>query len=243
MSTANVLLTIGFCVVMLYLLLGLDDFIWDIAGLFRRGSYRKQLLDLHKLDTTPPKLLALAIAAWHESNVLGAVIDNVIASVLYPKSMYHIFLGVYPNDPETIAVAQSLAERYPNVHVVINELPGPTSKAQNINYIYRQIKAYESARGWCFASLTIHDSEDVVHPYELKVTNYLLETHEAIQFPVFPLMPLPRFSNFFHNITAGTYADEFAENHFTTMVGRYSSGAFVPSAGTGALSACTPIPI
>lgn len=84
-----------------------------------------------------------------------------------------------------------------------------------------------------FASLTIHDSEDVVHPYEFKVTNYLLETHPAIQFPVFPLMQLPKFTNIFRNITSGTYADEFAENHFTTMVGRYSSGAFVPSVGTG----------
>jgi len=233
MSTANILLTIGLVVALLYLLMSLDDFVWDILGLFRRGSYRRQRLDLHKLDVTPPKLLALAIAAWHEDNVLGDVIDNVIASVLYPKSMYHIFLGVYPNDPATIAVAQALAKRYPNVHVVVNELPGPTSKAQNINYVIRQIKVFEAERGWRFASLTIHDSEDVVHPYELKATNYLLGTHEAIQFPVFPLLPLPRFSNFFPYITAGTYADEFAENHFTTMVGRYSSGAFVPSAGTG----------
>ena len=233
MTTANVLLLIGLIVVVLYLLMGIDDFIWDIAGLFRRRSYKDQLLDLHKLDSTPPKLLAIAIAAWHEDNVLGDVIDNVLASVLYPKSMYHIFLGVYPNDPPTIAVAEALAARYPNVHVVVNELPGPTSKAQNINYIYRSIRRFEDEHGWRFASLSIHDSEDVVHPYEFKVTNYLLDTHNAIQFPVFPLMPMPRFSNFFRNITASTYADEFAENHFTTMVGRYSSGAFVPSAGTG----------
>ncbi len=233
MSTANILLLIGLIIVVLYLLMGIDDFVWDIAGLFRRRSYKEQLLDLHKLDSTPPKLLAIAIAAWHEDNVLGDVIDNVLASVLYPKSMYHIFLGVYPNDPATISVAESLAVRYPNVHVVINDMPGPTSKAQNINYIYRSIRRFEEEHGWRFASLSIHDSEDVVHPYEFKVTNYLLDTHKAIQFPVFPLMPMPRFSNFFRNITASTYADEFAENHFTTMVGRYSSGAFVPSAGTG----------
>ncbi len=233
MSTANILLLIGLIIVVLYLLMGIDDFVWDIAGLFRRRSYKEQLLDLHKLDSTPPKLLAIAIAAWHEDNVLGDVIDNVLSSVLYPKSMYHIFLGVYPNDPATISVAESLAARYPNVHVVINDTPGPTSKAQNINYIYRSIRRFEEERGWRFASLSIHDSEDVVHPYEFKVTNYLLDTHKAIQFPVFPLMPMPRFSNFFRNITASTYADEFAENHFTTMVGRYSSGAFVPSAGTG----------
>jgi len=233
MSTANILLLIGLIIVVLYLLMGIDDFVWDIAGLFRRRSYKEQLLDLHKLDSTPPKLLAIAIAAWHEDNVLGDVIDNVLSSVLYPKSMYHIFLGVYPNDPATISVAESLAARYPNVHVVINDTPGPTSKAQNINYIYRSIRRFEEEHGWRFASLSIHDSEDVVHPYEFKVTNYLPDTHTAIQFPVFPLMPMPRFSNFFRNITASTYADEFAENHFTTMVGRYSSGAFVPSAGTG----------
>ena len=83
------------------------------------------------------------------------------------------FLGVYPNDDATIAVAQALAGRYPNVHVVINELPGPTSKAQNLNYVIRQIKQFEQQHHWEFASLTIHDSEDVVHPYELLATNYL----------------------------------------------------------------------
>jgi adsorption protein B len=65
------------------------------------------------------------------------------------------------------------------------------------------------------------------------MTNYLLEKYEALQFPVFPLMQMPKFNNFFKNITTSTYADEFAENHFSTMVGRYSAGAFVPSAGTG----------
>ena len=233
MTNVSVLYIIGLVLVLLYLLMGVDDFIWDIVSLFHRRAYSKQLLDLHQLDRQPPKLLALAVAAWHEDNVLGDVIDNLIELAHYPKSMYHIFLGVYPNDAATILVAQRLAEKHPNVHVIINELPGPTSKAQNINYVIRQIKAFEQSHHWRFASLTIHDSEDVVHPYELKVTNYLLEQYPAIQFPVFPLMQLPRFTNFFKNITTGTYADEFAENHFTTMVGRYSSGAFVPSAGTG----------
>ncbi|MDL2296292.1 phage adsorption protein NrfB, partial [Lachnospiraceae bacterium OttesenSCG-928-E19] len=196
--------------------------------------------DPQELETVPPKLLAVAIAAWNEENVLGQVIDNLMISVHYPKSMYHIFLGVYPNDAETMAVAAELEKKYPNVHRVINELPGPTSKAQNINYVIRQIKEMEKEHGLRFASLTIHDSEDVVHPYELKVTNYLLETHDAMQFPVFPILPMPRFRNYFKTITTGTYADEFAENHFSTMVSRNSMGAFVPSAGTGfALSRAT----
>ena len=117
--------------------------------------------------------------------------------------------------------------------VIINDMPGPTSKAQNINHVIRQIRLFEQESGWAFQSLTIHDSEDVVHPYELLVTNYLLDTHDALQFPVFPLIRMPKFSNFFKNITTGTYADEFAENHYTTMVNRYMAKAFVPSAGTG----------
>lgn len=233
MIDEQVLYIIGLLLVMLYILTGFDDFLWDIVTLFRRRTYKRQLADLKKLDDTPPKLLAVAIAAWHEESVLGDVIDNLIESVHYPDSMYHVFLGVYPNDEATIAVARRLEETYENVHMIINELPGPTSKAQNINYVITQIKQLEKEKDWHFKSLTIHDSEDVVHPYELKMTNYLLDTYPAIQFPVFPLMEMPRFRNFFKNLTTNTYADEFAENHFSTMVSRYSSGAFVPSAGTG----------
>lgn len=233
MLLENWLYVIGLALVILYIVTGFDDFIWDIVTLFRRRDYNHQLADVKALDDQPPKLLAIAIAAWHEESVLGEVIDNLIASLHYAPSMYHVFLGVYPNDPKTIAVAEKLAEQFKNVHVVVNELPGPTSKAQNINYIIKQMKQFEKERNWRFAGLTVHDSEDVVHPYELKVTNYLLETYPAIQFPVFPLMELPKFKNFFKNIVTNTYADEFAENHFSVMVSRYSSGAFVPSAGTG----------
>ncbi|MGF6376558.1 adsorption protein B [Clostridiales Family XIII bacterium PM5-7] len=240
MAIEGYLYHIGLALVCLYLLTGFDDFIWDIIALIKRKKYRDQRLDLHQLDKVPPKLLALAIASWHEENVLVDVIENMIESVHYPKSMYHIFLGVYPNDDATVAIAIELEKKYANVHCVINELPGPTSKAQNINYVIRQIKKFEKEQNWEFASLTIHDSEDVVHPYELKVTNYLLETHEAMQFPVFPIMSMPRLGNFLKTITMGTYADEFAENHFSTMVSRYNTGAFVPSAGTGfALSRAT----
>ncbi len=230
---AAVLYVIGLILVLLYLFMSMDDFIWDIVTTFIRRLHKKQRLDFKALDTVPPKLLAVTVAAWHEDAVLGDVIDNFIASASYPRSMYYIFLGVYPNDPPTLAVAQALADSHDNVRVVLNDMPGPTSKAQNINHVIRQIRQFEQERGWEFASLTIHDSEDVVHPYELLVTNYLLDTHDALQFPVFPLIRMPRFSNFFKNITTGTYADEFAENHYTTMVNRYNAKAFVPSAGTG----------
>lgn len=119
------------------------------------------------------------------------------------------------------------------MQLVINELAGPTTKTQNINYVIRKIKEFEKEKGWQFAALTVHDSEDVVHPFELRVKNYLLDEYDALQFPVFPIMKMPTLGNFFKTITTGTYADEFAENHFSTMVSRYAAKAFVPSAGTG----------
>ena len=229
----NSIYIVGLLLVIVYFLLSIDDLLWDLITLTQRKTYQKQKIDLKKLNDEPPKLLAMAIAAWHEENVLEDVVDNIIISTNYPKSMYHIFIGVYPNDEATIKISKKLSTKYINVHTIINDTPGPTSKAQNINYVISQIKKFEKDRKWAFASLTIHDSEDVVHPFELLATNYLIEKHDALQFPVFPMMRMPKFSNFFSNITTGTYADEFAENHFGTMVGRYTSKAFVPSAGTG----------
>jgi bacteriophage N4 adsorption protein B len=229
----NILYTIGLILAILYLMMGLDDFLWDIYSLTRRKKYKKTRLDFKVLRTPPPKLLAITIGAWNEASVIGDVIENLIESIQYPKSMYHLFVGVYPNDQETIDVVKEIEKKYPNVHMVINEIPGPTTKAQNINYVIKNIKEYEKQKNWRFASITIHDAEDVIHPYELRVTNYMIDYYDGLQFPVFPLMEMPRFRNFFKNLTVGTYADEFAENHFATMVGRCSTGAFVPSAGTG----------
>jgi adsorption protein B len=238
--TRSTLYIIGLVLALLYLAMGLDDFIWDIFSFTKRGQYKKSRLEFKKLRTTPTKILAMTIGAWNESAVIGAVIENLILSIQYPKSMYHLFVGVYPNDQETMDIVEEIEKRIPNVHMVVNCLPGPTTKAQNINYVITKIKEYEKQRGWKFASITVHDAEDVVHPYELMVTNYMIDYYDALQFPVFPLMQMPRFSNFFKTLTVGTYADEFAENHFNTMVGRCSTGAFVPSAGTGfALSRTT----
>jgi len=223
----------GLILVILYLVFGIDDVIWDVVTLLRRTIYRKNHVDFAQLKKTPPKMLAMMIAAWHESNVIEAVVSNMIQSTIYPKTMYHIFVGVYPNDVETIEAVERLEAKFSNVHMVINYKEGPTSKAQNLNHVIRQIKEYEKEHSVRFASVIIHDSEDVVHPYELLMTNHLIEEHDTLQFPVFPIMRMPRFSNFFSTITTSTYADEFAENHFSTMVGRYSTGGFVPCAGTG----------
>ncbi|MCR4956108.1 MAG: phage adsorption protein NrfB [Lachnospiraceae bacterium] len=227
----------GFTLILIYLIFGVDDTIWFLLSMILSRKKDKNgenaSLDFKKLRNTPPKMLAISIAAWHEANVIGDVIRNFINTTDYPKSMYHLFVGVYPNDPDTIMAVRELGKTYPNVHAIVNCKEGPTTKAQNINHVIRQIKLFEEEHQIQFASLTIHDSEDVIHSYELLATNYLIDEKDALQFPVFPIMEMPRFRNFFRQITTATYADEFAENHFISMVERRDMEAFVPCAGTG----------
>ena len=172
---------IGFCIVLLFILFSLDDIAWDFVVIIKKYFQKDtNKIPLEALDNEIPQLLAIIIAAWHEDNVIGDVIRNLIESTQYPRSMYHIFIGVYPNDEKTINVVKELSEEFPNVHGIINNKPGPTSKAQNINYVITQIRQFEDEKGWIFSSFTIHDSEDVVHPNELKMTNY--ETLELKRF-------------------------------------------------------------
>ena len=225
---------IGLIVALCYIILGIDDLLWDIYYFVRNiRSSGSDRLHIEHLDAVPPKLLAVIIAAWHEENVIELVIENMISSIHYPESMYHVFVGVYPNDKPTMDIIKKLERQYANVHMVVNVRPGPTNKADNINNIIRYIKEFESSRQWRFSSITIHDSEDVVHPYELKLTNYLLDSYDVLQFPVIPLQKMPTLKNIFQSMTSGTYADEFAENHYRIMGAREALSAVVPSAGTG----------
>lgn len=239
MNWVHIIKIFGFLLIIIYFVCGIDDTLWIIysmiSGLLRRKKDEDadDLLDFDKLRNTPPKMLAVTIAAWHEANVIGDVITNFLNTTDYPKSMYHLFVGVYPNDPETIEAVEEVGKAFPNVHVVVNCQEGPTTKAQNLNHVIRQIKAFERENGVRFAALTVHDSEDVIHTYELLATNYLIDRHDALQFPVFPIMEMPRFRNFFRQLTTATYADEFAENHYITLVERRNAHAFVPCAGTG----------
>lgn len=227
--------TLGLIFVIVIIFISIDDLIWDIYYEVNKklGKIKVPILDAKEIETIPPKMLAVIVAAYNEENVLKAVIRNLILSNQYPRSMYHIFLGVYPNDEDTMKVAKELEEEFDNVHKIIHVLDGPSSKADNINNVIRNIYKYEEEKQIQFQAIVIHDSEDLVHPYEFQLENYLLEKHAAIQIPVFPLQEMPKLSNIFKNMISGTYADEFAENHYRLLLARTTTNAFVPSAGTG----------
>jgi bacteriophage N4 adsorption protein B len=227
--------TLGFIFVSILLLFGFDDLIWDFFYLLKikRKTNKYHTIEFNDIAQVPPRLMAVIIAAYREEDVIFQVVENLILSNIYPRSMYYIFIGVYPNDPATQAVVDQLSLKYPMVHKVVHVLNGPSSKADNLNNIIQYIVDFEQQHQLSFKGLVLHDSEDLVHPYELVLENYLFNDHAAIQIPVFPLQQYPRFGNIFKNMITGTYADEFAENHFAMLVARNAYKSFVPSAGTG----------
>lgn len=86
---------IGLLVAIGMLVFNIDDIMWDIGYLLSSERRRKEeRIPMAMLDELPPKLLAVMVAAWHEENVIEQVIDHMISSVHYPRSMYHVFLGV-----------------------------------------------------------------------------------------------------------------------------------------------------
>lgn len=227
---------LGLIFAILIILISWDDFVWDLFYLLGKlfGKIKSNhVVKLEEVEGVVPKMMAVIIAAYREEDVIEEVIENLLKSTQYPMSMFHIFVGVYPNDPATTSIIHRLEEKYTNVHAVIHVLEGPSSKADNINNVIENIKLYEEERKIEFKFFVIHDSEDVVHPYEFLFENYLFEDHQVIQMPVFPLIPKPKFGNIFKNMVTSTYVDEFAENHYRMMPIRSAFHAFVPSAGTG----------
>ena len=147
--------------------------------------------------------------------------------VLYEK--YDIFIGVYPNDPETNRCVDEICAAQPRIHKVVVPHPGPTSKADCLNWIYRAMRLNEVPGVREYAVVAIHDAEDVMHPLVLKVYNaFVPRTYDMAQLPVFAL-ELPPWKHW----VANSYIDDFAELHTKDLFVRQSIGGIVPSAGVG----------
>ena len=100
-------------------------------------------------------------------------------------------------------------------------------KADCLNWIVQAIFQQNTLQPEPFAGVILHDSEDVLHPLELKYYNYLLPRMDFIQLPVTSL------EREWYELVAGTYMDEFAEWHTKDLVVRESMSHMVPSAGVG----------
>jgi adsorption protein B len=189
----------------------------------RNGRYSKLTAEMLREREEQP--MAIMVPAWQESDVIAAMVQNMVEVLEYRN--YQIFIGTYVNDPATSEEVERMARRYPRIHRVEVPHPGPTCKADCLNFVVDAIFTHERDHGVEFAGVVLHDSEDVVHPLELKFFNYLLPRKDMIQLPVASL------EREWYELVAGTYMDEFAESHAKEMVVRESVSGMVPSAGVG----------
>ena len=211
----------------------LDDLFIDLwywtRRIFRRTrverspQYRR--LTAEALREREEQPMAIMVPAWQESDVIAAMVQNMVEVMEYRN--YRVFVGTYPNDQPTIDEVERMVKRYPQLQRVEVPHPGPTSKADCLNAVVAAIFDHEREKGIEFAGVVLHDSEDVLHPLELKFFNYLLPRMDMIQLPVASL------EREWYELVAGTYMDEFAESHAKEMVVRESVSGMVPSAGVG----------
>lgn len=217
---ASALLLLGLIV----LLGSLDDIIVDVLTWWKVPKSRSKPLTHEISPATGEKPeIAIFVANWHEADVLGPMVERNLANFTYGPVRF--VLGVYPNDTETVAVAQELAERFPgSVEVVVNRRNGPTSKGQMLNEMFARVFAKPASAP---DLVIMHDSEDVIAPRSFDVYAIESRRHAMIQVPIFSLDSRDR------SLVAATYMEEFAERHTGEMLLREELGAFVPSAGVG----------
>jgi len=165
------------------------------------------------------------VPAWREAGVIGSMLTAALSRYRHPD--YVIVVGTYPNDRATIDAVAAVAEKDARVRLVVCPKPGPTTKADNLNAMWRALERDDSWTGTVTRAVVIHDAEDVVHPDELCLFARLLDQYDAIQLPVLPLVD-PRAP-----LVSGHYADEFAESHAKQLVIRAALGAGMPLAGAG----------
>ena len=213
------------------LISSLDDLIIDLWYWARR-LYRKFTAERRYRPLTEQQLierdeqpLAIMVPAWLEYDVIAPMIENMVSTLDYQN--YVVFVGTYVNDQRTIDEVERMRRRYKQLHRVEVPHAGPTCKADCLNWVIQAIFLYEKTHSVSFAGVVLHDSEDVLHPLELRLFNYLLPRKDMIQLPVVSL------ERNWYEWVAGTYMDEFAEWHGKDLVVRESMTDSVPSAGVG----------
>jgi bacteriophage N4 adsorption protein B len=203
---------------------GVDDFLIDLAWLYTR--YRPRLSGWPALQTAvPEREIAVFVPLWREHAVIGRMLDHNLDTLRYRR--YRFFIGVYPNDPLTEAAVRAACARDSRLTLAFVPHPGPTSKADCLNALYRALLAFERAAGTRFAAVVTHDAEDLIHADSLASVNALIADFDMVQMPVLPLRAPG--SGWTHAL----YCDEFAEAHVKDIPVRQRLGGFVPGAGVG----------
>lgn len=215
---------------LVFLIGSLDDLILDVVHSF--FGLRPEKISAAEWENWKEKEespIAVMIPAWQEYDVLEPMVRTNLKRLQYEN--FHWFIGVYPNDEKTVSIALDLQSKYPDkITVIINDLPGPTSKAQCLNRVLQvMMSGIEKSEGkpWIPRFIAIHDAEDVIHPLSFKAINAQDDDLDFIQVPIFSL-PVST-----SEWVAGTYLDEFADIHLREIPVRQKLRMPIPSAGVG----------
>jgi adsorption protein B len=204
------------------------DIIWIARHVYQRLTlYRYALprLVAQLADTHDHKRLVVFVPAWAEARVIGDMLKNCTHQWAAHAGRYRIFVGCYPNDPQTAAAIIDAARTNADIRLVLVEHDGPTTKADCLNRLWRALLADEIAEAYTAKAIILHDAEDSVHADELRVFDSLVTHVGAVQLPVIPVRTAKS------RWISGHYCDEFAEAHGKNMVVREALGASLPLAG------------
>ena len=221
-----------------FLLFGINDLLVDFIYFTRRFwrattvyTRHRRAYACHYIFNKDPGFMAVLVPAWDEAAVIAPMLKAMLDRLDYED--YRIFIGHYRNDPATAAAIASIAN--PRVQAVEVDRDGPTTKADCLNHLYDALIAHEIETERSTKAVVLHDAEDVVHPYELRIFDGLIDRAAVIQLPVLPL-PDPH-----SRWISGHYCDEFAEAHMKELVVREAVGAAIPLAGVGCAIARRPL--
>lgn len=214
---------------------GLDDLlvdlIWVARTLWRRAAVYRQ----HERATAKTVSIGVAgrvavfVPAWREAEVIGPMLRTALAR--WAGTDVRVYVGCYANDPASWAEVQAVAAGEAKLRPVLNPRSGPTTKADNLNAMWRALLTDEAAAGELYVAVALHDAEDVVHSAEIGVYAALCRRYDLVQLPVLPLIERDRGR--WAQFVSATYADEFAESHAKSLIVREAIGAGVPAAGVG----------
>jgi adsorption protein B len=203
-----------------------DLLYWTSRLLGTSRARSRELPTIGLLEQLPERPFAIMIPCWKEHEVIFSMLSSNSRLLRYQQAYY--FVGVYLNDPLTQDEVRKAQRQYPNIHMVLVPHDGPTSKADCLNQTIADILVFEAEHGIQFAGMIMHDSEDLIHPLELKLFNKIVDLYDFVQLPVYS------FSRPIFSLISGLYMDEFAEMHTKDLEVRQRISGVIPCAGVSA---------
>ena len=213
---------------LMFLAGAVDEWAVDLLWIYYRLTGRARTTHLTAdFDGTAQLVRRTAVMtpAWAESEVIGITIQRILH--VWPQGELRLYVGIYPNDPETMAAATEAAGEDPRVRLVVETQPGPTTKAGCLNSLYLAILRDEQRGLGRIETVILHDAEDMVDRAALLLIDKAMASADFVQLPV---LPAPQPSS---RWIGSHYCEEFAEAHGKAMVVRGLGGASIPSAGVG----------